>query len=75
MGLGLDFSGLHDPEAMLQFLFTCDELLSKAPMTIAPTRRVTTQLWSASTLNTRSMTKGTNSACSGKQHATPHARN
>jgi hypothetical protein len=27
-GLDLDFFGLHNPEAMLQFLFTCDELLS-----------------------------------------------
>jgi hypothetical protein len=26
-GPGLDFSGLHDPEAMLQFLFACDDLL------------------------------------------------
>jgi hypothetical protein len=27
-GPSLDFSGLHDPEAMLQFLFACDNLLS-----------------------------------------------
>jgi hypothetical protein len=27
-GLGLDFSRLRDPEAMLQFLFACDDLLS-----------------------------------------------
>jgi hypothetical protein len=26
--IGLDFSGLHDPESMLKFLFACDELLS-----------------------------------------------
>jgi hypothetical protein len=31
LGLGLDFSGLHDPEALLQFLFTCNELLSDGP--------------------------------------------
>jgi hypothetical protein len=28
LGIGLDFSRLRDPESMLQFLFTCDELLS-----------------------------------------------
>jgi hypothetical protein len=28
LGRGLDFSRLCDPEAMLQFLFACDELLS-----------------------------------------------
>ena len=28
LGPGLDFSMLCDPEAMLQFLFACDELLS-----------------------------------------------
>jgi hypothetical protein len=27
-GFGLDFSGLRDPESMLQFLYACDELLS-----------------------------------------------
>jgi hypothetical protein len=27
---GLDFSGLRDPESMLQFLYACDEMLSKS---------------------------------------------
>jgi hypothetical protein len=28
LGLGLDFSGLHDPEAMWHFLSTCNHFLS-----------------------------------------------
>jgi hypothetical protein len=26
----LDFSGLRDPESMLQFLYVCDEMLSES---------------------------------------------
>jgi hypothetical protein len=28
LSFGLDFSGLRDPQSMLQFLYACDELLS-----------------------------------------------
>jgi hypothetical protein len=43
-----------------------------APTTTTPTRRVTTQLESAFTRGTRSMTKETNSACPGKTTHRPH---
>jgi hypothetical protein len=30
LSFGLDFSGLRDPESMLQFLYACDEMLSES---------------------------------------------
>jgi hypothetical protein len=58
LGPSLDFSGLRDPEAMLQFLFACDDLLSNGfddysfDKGYNPTR-------SAFTRGMRSMTMGT----------------
>jgi hypothetical protein len=56
---------------------SCSHAMNSSSMaltTIAPTRRVTTQVGSAFTRSTRSMTKGTNSTCLGKTMHRPTHR-
>jgi hypothetical protein len=73
LGFGLDFSGLQDPESMLQFLHAYDELLSDSSEGYNTAGKATTQPGNASISTKRSLTRETILACPGKVTSLPHA--